>query len=185
MFKKQKIEVGVKRLYDSSEIPTYATEHSACFDLRANFDGTGVIKTYSDANRESRIITSVPVNVSDKDNLDARQLVLFPGMRAMIPTGLIFDIPVGWSLRIYARSGLSLKNGISLANSEGVIDSDYTQELFILLRNNSNANVQISHGDRIAQGEFVPVSHGTMFEVTDEIQQKTSRSGGMGSTGVK
>jgi dUTP pyrophosphatase len=107
-----------------------------------------------------------------------------PGDRLMVPTGLIFDIPEGYSVRVHARSGLSLKQGLVLANSEGVIDSDYIEELFILVHNISDNGISIAHGDRIAQGELVVREAYTIGEISCHPGQKTDRVGGMGSTGV-
>lgn len=101
-----------------------------------------------------------------------------------ISTGLILDIPKGYSVRIHARSGLAYKCGITLLNCEGIIDSDYTDELKVLLYNTSNVNFKIHHGDRIAQGELVKSLDYTLEECYTPPQQKTDRVGGFGSTGV-
>lgn len=101
-----------------------------------------------------------------------------------ISTGLILDIPKGYSVRIHARSGLAYKSGVTLLNCEGIIDSDYTDELKILLYNTSNVNFNIHHGDRIAQGELVKSLDYTLEECYTPPQQKTDRVGGFGSTGV-
>lgn len=103
---------------------------------------------------------------------------------AAISTGLILDIPEGYSVRIHARSGLAYKKGINLLNCEGIIDSDYTDELKILLYNTSNTDFVIHHGDRIAQGELVKSLDYTIEECYTPPQQKTDRVGGFGSTGV-
>ena len=103
---------------------------------------------------------------------------------AAIPTGLILDIPEGYSVRIHARSGLAYKKGINLLNCEGIIDSDYTDELKILLYNTSNIDFHIKHGDRIAQGELVKSLDYTIEECYTAPSQKTDRVGGFGSTGV-
>ena len=104
---------------------------------------------------------------------------------AAIPTGLILDIPEGYSVRIHARSGLAYKKGINLLNCEGIIDSDYTDELKILLYNTSNINFHIKHGDRIAQGELVKSLDYTIEECYTTPSQKTDRVGGFGSTGIR
>ena len=100
-------------------------------------------------------------------------------------TGLIIDIPKGYSVRVHARSGLSLKQGLVLANGEGVIDSDYVEEVMVLLHNVSENNITISNGDRIAQAELIK---DVEYQVVDSAVRpgvKTSRTGGMGSTGIK
>jgi dUTP pyrophosphatase len=101
-----------------------------------------------------------------------------------ISTGLILDIPVGYSVRIHPRSGLAYKKGITLLNAEGIIDSDYTDELKILLYNTSNMDFIIQHGDRIAQGELVKNLDYVIEECYNAPVQKTDRVGGFGSTGV-
>lgn len=110
---------------------------------------------------------------------------IFAGKRAVIPTGLILDIPKGYSVRIHARSGLAYKNGITLLNAEGIIDSDYVDELKIILYNTSNEDFEIHHGDRIAQGELVKTLDYTVEECYTAPEQKTNRVGGFGSTGIK
>jgi dUTP pyrophosphatase len=110
-------------------------------------------------------------------------LELKPNQRVLIPTGLILDIPKGHSVRLHPRSGLSLKKGLSLANCEGVIDSDYVEEVFVLMINSSNETQYIKQGDRVCQGELVK-NEKTTFRLLDEIPTlKTNRDGGFGSTG--
>jgi len=101
-----------------------------------------------------------------------------------ISTGIILDIPVGYSVRIHPRSGLAYKKGITLLNAEGIIDSDYTNELMVLLYNTSNVNFVVRHGDRIAQGELMKNLDYTIEECYTAPSQKTDRVGGFGSTGV-
>jgi dUTP pyrophosphatase len=170
-----------RKLHPLVTDPTFATHDSACFDLRAFFaKNASRIDGY---NADSMKITS-PISsmVGKKDG--ERAVVVSPGERMMIPTGIIFDIPKGHSVRIHARSGLALKAGLVMANSEGVIDSDYTEETKIIVLNISNIPIRINHGDRIAQAEMVPVLNYTLVPTTEDITQKTNRAGGFGSTGV-
>lgn len=110
---------------------------------------------------------------------------IIPARHTMaVLTGIILDIPVGYSVRIHPRSGLAYKKGITLLNAEGIIDSDYTNELMILLYNTSNIDFVVHHGDRIAQGELVKNLDYTIEECYTQPQQKTDRVGGFGSTGV-
>jgi dUTP pyrophosphatase len=102
-----------------------------------------------------------------------------------ISTGIILDIPVGYSVRIHPRSGLAYKKGITLLNAEGIIDSDYTNELMVLLYNTSNVTFVVKHGDRIAQGELVKSLDYTIEECYTAPSPKTDRVGGFGSTGVQ
>jgi dUTP pyrophosphatase len=102
----------------------------------------------------------------------------------MVPTGLIMDIPKGYSVRLHARSGASLKQGLVLANAEGVIDSDYVQEVMVLVYNISGNAITIGSGDRIAQAELVKDSEYEIVETASRPMIKTNRTGGMGSTGI-
>ncbi|OUV90828.1 MAG: hypothetical protein CBD03_05550 [Rhizobiales bacterium TMED143] len=88
-------------------------------------------------------------------------------------------------MRIHPRSGLAFKNGITLANSEGVVDSDYVQQTYVMLYNMSDKAFIVEDGDRIAQAEVLESYSKFVFEeVFDEPETKTSRTGGFGSTGV-
>ena len=109
---------------------------------------------------------------------------MYHGERMMIPTGLVFDISDDTSLRIHPRSGLSSKNGINIANCEGVVDSDYVEQTFVLLLNISDIPFEVSDGMRIAQAEIVPVYDVDIKEISTRPQQKTTRTGGFGSTGL-
>lgn len=111
---------------------------------------------------------------------------IVPARHSMaIPTGLILDIPIGYSVRVHPRSGLAYKKGVTLLNAEGIIDSDYTDELKIILFNTSNLNFIIDHGDRIAQGELVKSLDYRIEECYTAPTQKTDRVGGFGSTGIQ
>ena len=109
---------------------------------------------------------------------------LYPGERILVPTGLIFDIPLFYSVRIHARSSISLKMGVIIPNGEGIIDSDYYHQTYVMLYNASADEVIIYHGDRIAQGELVKTLDYDLVETEDIPEQKTNRVGGFGSTGV-
>ena len=153
-------------------LPKFATKQSACFDLSFQAEGKA---TYSGYNIYNAPFTRPLANGSIR---------LMPKDRILVPTGLIFDIPDGYSVRIHPRSGLSYKQGLVLANLEAVIDSDYIQETFILLTNNSEVDQTIQHGDRIAQAELVKKEEYVLWEIFDAPTQKTDRTGGLGSTGV-
>jgi len=87
-------------------------------------------------------------------------------------------------VRVYARSGLSTKTGLCLANSVGVIDSDYVEEVFVPIINNSDQMVPLYHGDRIAQAELVLDTRVEPVYILERPRRKTDRDGGFGSTGV-
>ena len=154
-------------------LPKYGTAEAACFDLAYQPAGKTTFKGYTMRNSsfEKEIET---------DGL----IVVYPGERVLIPTGLIFDIPKGWSVRVHPRSGLALKNGIILSNCEGVIDSDYFHETMVMTWNTSERYFMINPGDRIAQAEVVPVNQVEFVETTVQPTQRTDRVGGHGSTGV-
>ena len=171
------IRVGVHKLHPDAFAPMYATNGSACFDLRACFPpGNRRMVSYN-----SRSVDSVIMAYSETEE-DLVHIVVPPKDRVLIPTQLIFDIPDGWSMRLHMRSGLAVKAGLTLANGEGVIDSDYTDQVFVAVRNDSDIPIRINHGDRICQGEMVPVVR-AMFTPTVKPQQKANRVGGFGSTG--
>lgn len=162
----------VWKIHPSNQVPKKQTEGSACFDLQ--FQGHGK-KEYKGFTRNNKPFTR-PMN---------NMIIIQPGDRVMVPTGLILDIPEGYSVRVHARSGLSLKQGLVLANAEGVIDSDYVEELMVLMWNISDNQISISTGDRIAQAELIKDEVYSITETAARPGVKSSRVGGMGSTGVK
>jgi dUTP pyrophosphatase len=113
------------------------------------------------------------------------EITLDPWDRCLIPTGLIFEIPKHHSMRVYARSGNAIKKGLCLANSVGIIDSDYNLELMIGVINATNSWITIRNGDRIAQCELVPTPQVELVLTKKLVNQHvTDRRGGFGSTGV-
>ena len=81
--------------------------------------------------------------------------------RVLVPTGLIFDIPKGYSVRLHSRSGLAWKDGLYLTNCEGIIDYDYVEPIFVMMTNISQSPKTINNGVRICQAELVEkVYHG-------------------------
>jgi len=105
------------------------------------------------------------------------------GQIKLISTGLIFEIPLGYELEIRPRSGLAAKNGISIVNTPGTIDSDYRGEVKIILINHSKEKFKVMHGDRIAQGVLKTVTHANLIETTD-LSDTIRGEGGFGHTGV-
>lgn len=160
------------KTHHSNQIPKKQTEGSACFDLQ--FQGHGKTE-YKGFSRMNKAFTRPMHNM----------IAIQPGDRVMVPTGLILDIPAGHSVRVHARSGLSLKQGLVLANAEGVIDSDYVEELMVLMWNISDNAIIINTGDRVAQAELIKDESYDIVETASRPGVKTSRVGGMGSTGVK
>tara|TARA_Y100000996_G_C22525649_1_gene644328 strand:+ start:1284 stop:1730 length:447 start_codon:yes stop_codon:yes gene_type:complete len=121
-----------------------------------------------------------------EDEMGRPYVVIAPGDRLLIPTGIIFDIPEGYSIRLHPRSGLALKKGLTLCNAEGVIDSDYVEPVYAAILNQSGRAQNIYFGDRICQAEQRSAKHRNIFEVLyEKPAQKTDRDGGFGSTGTK
>ena len=165
--------LGIYKLHPTVQCPSLETENSACVDVYAYLKN-GTIVTYDRYNNKSTTTT-------DENTVGIR---IGPKERILIPTGIIFDIPEHYSLRMHPRSGLSIKKGLILANCEGVIDSDYVEELMIPVVNTSDISYDISHGERIAQIELVRKEYFTYLHLRERPEQKTDRSGGFGSTGV-
>ena len=118
-------------------------------------------------------------------NLPGRaDVVLQPGARALIATGLRLAIPDGFEVQIRPRSGLALKHGITLANAPGTIDSDYRGPLGVILLNTGAQIFTIVHGDRIAQMIVAPVVQATFVSVA-QLDETSRDQGGFGSTGQK
>ena len=136
-------------------LPTYETVGAAGADLRANLP---------DDHREAGV--EIP-----------------PGGRALIPTGLRLEIPIGYEVQVRARSGLALKHGITLANAIGTIDSDYRGDLGVILWNGGADTFRVTHGMRIAQMIVAPVVHAT-FAIVDALDETDRGVGGFGSTGA-
>ncbi|MET3613470.1 dUTP pyrophosphatase [Rhizobium aquaticum] len=112
-----------------------------------------------------------------------RPLMLMPGKRALVPTGLVMEIPQGYEAQIRPRSGLALKHGITCLNTPGTIDSDYRGEVKVLLINLGEEEFLIERGMRIAQMVIAPVTQVRVVEVRQASETERG-SGGFGSTGV-
>ena len=110
-------------------------------------------------------------------------LVLAPGKRVAIPTGLAIALPPGFEAQARPRSGLALKQGITLLNSPGTIDADYRGELKVILINHGTEPATIRRGERIAQVVIAPVTR-AVLEEADTLDETERGAGGFGSTGV-
>ena len=107
---------------------------------------------------------------------------LEPGERALIPTGLYFEIPEGYEIQVRPRSGLAFKNGVTVLNTPGTIDSDYRGELKVILINLGKELFTVKNGERIAQIIVAPVTQGK-FVITESLSETGRGAGGFGSTG--
>jgi dUTP pyrophosphatase len=113
-----------------------------------------------------------------------RPILLLPAKRALVPTGLIMEVPAGFEAQVRPRSGLALKHGITCLNTPGTIDSDYRGEVMVLLVNHGDEDFEIGRGMRIAQMVIAPVAHAMVEE--RGLSSRTERgAGGFGSTGTK
>lgn len=111
-------------------------------------------------------------------------IVLEPLQRALIPTGLFMELPIGYEAQVRPRSGLALKKGITCLNSPGTVDADYRGEIGVILANLSNETFVVENGERIAQMVIAKHERAEWIEV--ETLSETERgAGGFGSTGVK
>lgn len=170
-------EDGIK-----SELPKLETYYSACADVRARFHSSTVL-TFNRLNECTRATVHRQKLLSD-------YFILYPGERACVPTGWRMKIPHGYQIKLVPRSGLALKKGITLINTPGTIDSDYTDELKVILLNTSDVQYKISDGDRICQMEIMPnLMLGVNLVMLDDSslldvhKSSSNRTGGMGSTG--
>lgn len=142
-------KIKILKVHPDAEIPYYATEGAACFDVT--------------------IVESID---------------LLPGQIYPIPTGLKFEIPIGYEMQVRQRSGLSKYYPNYIANAPGTIDSDYRGELFILTVNNTDIIMHIDKGIRFAQCKIQKAEQLKIVEV-DELSNTERGSGGFGSTGLK
>ena len=142
------MKLKVKRLSSLATLPTYATEGSACFDLRAVHNG-----------------------------------VVKPGCAMEFATDLAFEVPPGWVMKLYSRSGHGFKHGVRLANTTGIIDSDYRGHVPVMLSNDSGVAFYVAFGDRVAQAMLERVEP-VEFEEADALSDTARGMGGFGSTGA-
>ena len=132
-------------------LPTYATEHSAGMDLRANLEVS---------------------------------IILAPGQRALIPTGLFLELPEGTEAQVRPRSGLAFKHGVTVLNAPGTIDADYRGEVGVLLINHGQEPFEVKDGERVAQlvvARYVRVA----LEESDDLRSTERGAGGFGHTGTR
>jgi dUTPase len=184
------IILNLYKVRDEFDVPNYGTSLANCFDLSFQ-PSESTVKGYDKHNNPIAQYVNAQGEIS-----------IYPGDRLLIPTGLIFKVeqlvtiesysdivsenkPLqNYSIRLHARSGLSLKRGLILANSQGIVDVDYQEEVFVLLTNISGIGQTIKRGDRIAQAEVTTNEPIKFVVVTKHPEKHSERSGGFGSTGV-
>lgn len=111
-------------------------------------------------------------------------MVLQPGARALVPTGLAMALPAGYEAQIRPRSGLAYKHGVTCLNTPGTIDADYRGEVKVLLINHGESAFTINRGERIAQMVIAPITQPEFTRVST-LSETARGAGGFGSTGVK
>ena len=109
-------------------------------------------------------------------------MVIHKGERAAVGTGLFFQPDSGWYIQVVPRSGLALKSGITVLNTPGTVDSNYRNEIKVILANFSDKDYEVHTGDRIAQLIFTPSYEAAFFKV-DSLDDSDRGQGGFGSTG--
>jgi dUTP pyrophosphatase len=112
-----------------------------------------------------------------------QEVVIRPGERLLVPTGLVLEIPPGWEGQVRPRSGLALRHGIGIVNAPGTIDSDYRGEVAVILINLGEAPFSLNRGDRIAQLVFSRVET-VEWEEAETLEESGRGGGGFGSTGM-
>jgi dUTP pyrophosphatase len=114
----------------------------------------------------------------------ANPILLAPGGRELIPTGLIFELPRGTEAQVRPRSGLAFRHGVTVLNSPGTIDADYRGEIAVILINHGRESFSVTRGMRIAQLVIAPVA-GAQLQKVDKLPETARGSRGFGSTGHK
>ncbi|MCX5911284.1 MAG: dUTP diphosphatase [Deltaproteobacteria bacterium] len=111
------------------------------------------------------------------------EIFLNPGQRRLIPTGIAVSVPEGYEAQVRPRSGLALRDGITLANTPGTIDADYRGEIGVILINHGEKPFQVERGDRVAQMVIVPVARAEL-EWVEDLDETPRSGGGFGHTGI-
>lgn len=163
------IGLKVKRLHPDASLPTYGSDGAACFDLIA-------IEVGGVSNAEREVLAKFGAD----DRCDATAK---PGNAMEFRTGLAVEIPPGWVMLIYSRSGHGFRSNTRLSNCVGVIDSDYRGEIKVKLTVDEGHGLQVRSGDRIAQAMLVPIER-VAFREVDELSDTARGTGGFGSTGA-
>lgn len=174
-------EIGCYKVYNNKNDPVkdlgYATENSACFDLRCYIPEESVVKVFDENNNQLEIFSRW------NDKHSSFGIILDPGMNALLPTGYIFDIPEGYCMEVFPRSGKSVKEKLNIINCVGMIDEDYVEQTYITLFNNSKKRAFIKHHERLVQAKVEKVEQVRFKNLMEPPAQKTRRNGGFNSTG--
>lgn len=158
----------------NNTLPEYETNGSAGMDLRADFsriDMSNIVK--------HGVVMPI-FNTSGK----IESVTLKPQSRMLIPTGIFVEIPKGHEIQVRPRSGLAIKEGVTVLNTPGTIDSDYRGEIQVIIINHGIQDVTITNGDRIAQMVLNKVEK-IEWENSDELTETERGEGGFGHSGKK
>jgi len=186
------MDVGVYTFGQNIPLPSFGSDLASCFDLAyQNPEGLPINGVDSESRPQQ-----LTLNLAEQNGF------LFPpGYRVLVPTCMIFDLPEGHDMRVHPRSGISFSKGLTLINCEGVIDEDYTKQLFIPMINLSTRGVLITIGTRLAQAEICAarpsyqvgelawrsayrLPRPNFVRLDNPPADKTNRTGGFGSTGT-
>lgn len=163
----------------TTQLPNYETPASAGMDVRANFDNIVEKFLFNTTIKEHE---NVRIDVNGETHHLIESITINPGGRALIPTGLRVAIPEGYEIQVRPRSGLALKNGITLLNTPGTIDADYRGDIGVIVINHGTEPFTIMSGDRIGQIVLNKVERIEWKEV-DNLSDTIRGEGGFGSTG--
>lgn len=147
------VDLKIKLVSETAKMPQKSNNSDACADLYADLKCEGM-----------------------------DSLIILPGETCKISVGIATEIPEGYYASVFPRSGLSIKEGLRLANLTGIIDAHYRDGWIVALYNDSKEIRIVRHGDRIAQFNILPVLPVNMIQV-DELDMSNDRGGGIGSTG--
>jgi len=174
------IPLPIKLLHPDAQIPKYQTAGASGMDLHCVHPVSAWGNVYAPDLSEPE--TLVPFWRMTACVEQITKIVLSPGDRVLFSTGISLSIPPGYEGQIRPRSGWALKDGITVLNSPGTIDSDFCGEIKVLLINLGHESVEIKRGDRIAQLVIAPVAKAELI-IVDEIETSVRGDSGFGSSG--
>jgi dUTP pyrophosphatase len=153
------LKIKIMKLHPAAIVPCYATDGAACFDLHA--------------------LGAEWTDIAKRDGIKIE-----PSSGHVFRTGLAFEIPPGWAMLIYSRSGHGFKGNTRLANCVGVIDADYRGEVHVKLVADGYGGIRVFDGDRIAQAKLIETPR-VEFEIVEALSETARGTGGFGSTGQR
>ena len=170
--KKKDITVKVINL-SKNNLPEYETKGSAGMDIRADFSRIVVVDD---------IVKEGVIMVHWGSNGKLSEIIMKPGSRMLIPTGLKVEIPVGYEIQVRPRSGLAIREGLTVLNTPGTIDSDYRGEIQVIMINHGIVDVTIKDAERVGQIVLKKVER-ISWEPVEELEETERGEGGFGHSG--